>query len=763
MKKRTSILFAILCLIASIFVLQACFDKNGDTPPNGEEEVPTAYFDWSNLNYSANGANSFTVFDEVDLNTIAFDSYKIKAGTVIYEIYFGEEKQKTIYAGAGRLESFALNKIGTYRVEVTAKKAAGGQANEHFEFEVKPNSRPNRVEFVIKNSKGEVVPQPKGGDEYTFIAKIFSGEKEVEADSFFWEQLSNSGIAEYKYKIGNTAKSTVRAFNFNCIITNNMDKKINIMDYAQNKTYIIEDNLDKSVEYPNGIQFSYGINTANNYVQLPLNIGGTSGAYFNRNISIAYRFDNGDVQPIEISQDKKTEGNATLMISYGNGEYGAYLPANYDYSCDRNGKRIANYFANGVKYQFDPTKSSASIKLVIWQSNKREGITYIEPATVDGSVIDVDIISSAPQSIDVKGISGSHKDDSVLFSKTYKTFNRAVKSDTVEVYVCCAMKATGSLSDEYYNKSLSSIKQFFVLDIDIPSSDMCDYTIEYTVGVNNKKPIELRTYSAPALGIFDQYFVCPDTGSSTMTIRSRFGRATKTLTINVVDKLFYNNTEIIRESIRDYGVYYEVDVRNNIRFKDFYLSSYSKSDYNERGINENEVLEYLNNNVVIAPSSLNYANNGRWGQQLVSVRIKGTNIIADLGNIFIIPQFCFAINGTEYIAKELAQKSFYHTTVRSMHPLEKYDTDKDIFGAISYLEYQKGEDEVITRQSFRFIMDYASSQLEGFPSPYNEESPRYRYKLVDNTFVVSYYFFHYPTGDARPNYFEVDILQVHIV
>jgi|LSQX01.1.fsa_nt_gb hypothetical protein len=763
MKTTTKLLHKIIMVlvaIAVIFLLQSCFlVKDKERVSDKEELIDELFFDWSNLNYSE--AESYTIFDDIDLNLVAFDTHKINADTVIFDIYLNGEKQKSLYPGfRNKFDTYRAIQKGVYTVKITAKKAGSGTViNEQFDLEVKTNNRANNIKFVIRDSNGVAVDKVRGGGEYTFVAEIYADDILVNTDSCscFWEKLDNAGKLEHKQSFGNIASAKEISYNFHCFIINNSDNAIDIMSYVEDKTFILEDNLAKTSDFPEGIYYSYGVEVINGKAELFLNVAESEkNEYFYNRVIAWYQFDNGDIQELGLTQTSE-ENKVSLMISYDEQNYSIYSQRLYDYSYDRHGGRILNYFANGVKYQFDPTQSHAKIHLAIWQKVKRDSLTYIEAKTINSSKVDVTIVSTPFEDMTINTVSGKHKEDSKLYSKTYKSFTKSITNNTFEVYVCCDMNGNGSVLDEYFNKSLEHIQQYFVLDVLIPSGSLWDYTVTYSY--THIRPIELKTYVRPLSNTLEQYFVCPSLGEATIHIKSRFGEAEKTLTVKVIDKVFYNDTKIETDSLKDYGVYSNLDVRHNIRFQEYYLSSYSKNNFVIRKIKDEEQLEYLINNTVIDPVALDYSNNGLRGQD-ITVRIKGTNISAILHHIYIIPTFAFALNNNYFATSIAADQSFYHSTLYSK---ADYETSKAIHGEIPIIEYIKNKDEAINFYSFEFVLQYEHNQLES-SLVHGDEIPRYKLFFHDNVFTVSYLFYYTTTGFNQVTHiYEIDILKVNII
>ncbi len=756
MKKSIVSVFCILLFVAMCFSLQSCIptgqdgggnngkidNNNGDTKNESD-----TFFDINNLNYSVGSAldtteaKGFLLYDDVDFNSVGFDSNVIDESTIYFEVWFGGEKQKTLYKSFRYgFEQYRVSQKGEYTVKVFAEKVKGEKVNDIFKLNVISKGRPDSVEFEIKNSKGVIVDNVKGGDSYTFTAKIYSDGEEIilKNEDFYWEKPANAGIKEYQYTVGNVTCQSQKKFDFYCFATNNTGAKINIV----NSTFNEVDNLVKTSAFPEGIYFSYGVDTTKK-VTLDVN---ANSSYFYDGITAQYRFDNGETKEVPIS-NKHEEGKFSMFVSYGEDTPGVYSLSNYDYSTDSAGNKITNYFDNGVKYQFDPTKDNAKVYLAVWQRRVSEVSYTLFPSKIESSMLDIDLIRHAPDAFEIKSLSGSHKNDTTLYSKSCKSFTKNITNGSVDLYVVCDMDGDGSIVDEYYGKTLSDIEQYFMLNVDSNTGSLWDYTMEVTYdGVS--RPISFQKYENSALGIFDRYFVSPNLGSAQITVRSKFTDKVSTVTVNIIDKVFDSARQIDGDSLSDYFVFSIVDFSQKVKIKEYRLSSYSNDNYYLRSLRVDENLEYLRSGKVTSPNSFAYADNGERGQT-ITIRIAGTSITRDVTKVYIIPKFAFFINGNHYEIGDISTTEYY---------VEKIDSEvsphpsKDFYGNTLALEYIKGQ-ETVNLLSFVFDEEYAD--LEGTATSFS-----YQFFDKENKFEVRHRFDYFLAGTT--NTYDVKILKIYV-
>lgn len=762
MKKTTLRFFLVLLFLVTIVALQSCMlvNNNDNKPPSHEQEnSDSEYFDWSNLNYAwTEQEGDTTIYGYATYDVINFSgvscSKAVDANSVYFEIYFdGEQLARVDRMPNNTFKSQPLLQKGSYDIKIFGKTTTGVDIYQQFSVGVKACGRPDNVEITIKNSSGEVVEYVKGGDTYTFLATIYSDGQQIDWDSknYFWEKPSNAGKKEYQYTIGNQTTTQIKEFDFNCFVHNNMGEKVNIFD----KTFEQRDNLLKTEQYPEGIYYDYGMDIVNNRASLYLNLNQSPNPnekYFYSNITAEYRFENGDVQPLEYSSSNKDDA-IYLLVSYDNLSYKLYDIKDYDYSKDIHGNRIENYFANGVKYQFEPSASSAKIQLCRKLKRTDEtGTIYYEKA-VEKSAIDIDIIKQNSADIEAKKVSGKHKNDNEPFATTYKEFSQNIANDVIELYVFCDMNGSGVKENDYLNNYLSSSNQYFVIEVADMGGSLWDYTIDFDYKTT-QPPIRLVTYRNDALGIYDQYFVCLNYGNATINVQSSFGKSSHSFDIKVVDKIFYNSTEIDKESLQDYGLFSHVNVESFVKLKEYRLSHYNKNSAVKRGLQEGEYLEYYIGNNQVSANNFDYANNGYRGQELrVYLRSDFINkdIYQTMGTCYSIPNFRFLINGKSYLTTDLGFVQ-YSDTISCRHCSD----NKYFFGNIWELNYTKGEQEIVDNYSFAFDLEYSGNQLEQD----SNDIDRFLYEYRNGVFVVFYKFYY--THGGQTHIYQTEILRVNV-
>lgn len=746
MKKATvsllCILFAAMCLL-----LHSCISTGSGNNISGENrDNEEAFFELENFNYNTAytsqkaGEKGFLLYDDVDFNSVLFDSHIIDSSSIYFEIWQNGALLNTLYkmpkTGFGY---YRVDKKGAYNIKVFAQKNKGDEVSGSFDFNVIAMGRPDNVQFEIKNSHGEIVDKVKGGDSYTFTAKIYSDNEQItlKDGDFYWKNPSNAGNYKSSYTVGNIVYERQQKFDFYCFATNNRGERINIV----NNTFAEVDNLIKTEQFPEGIYYSYGIDTS---LPITMNVNAADQPYFYNGIAAEYRFEGGEVETIPIS-NKHEEGKFSLFISYGGSDANVYSLSHYDYSVDNSGKKITNYFDNDVKYQFDPTQNSARVYLAVWQRHDTDVGYTLLPTKIESSVLDIALTNDAPETFRISSISGSHKNDTALYATTYKRQTKNIVDNSVEWYVCCDMNGNGKNDDEYYNKTLSDIEQYFIINVAANTGSLWDYTMNISFsGVS--APIVFQKYENAALGIFDRYFVCPNIGYAQITVKSKFTDKESIITVNIVDKVFESAKQIDRDGLSEYFVFSTVDFSQKIKIKEYRLSSYNKDKYYLRSLRNDETLEYLRNNTVTSPDNFAFADNGALGQT-ITVRIVGTSVTSEINRVFIVPKFAFYINGNYYETKDIVDAQYYAEVIGSEN---NPSLKKDFYGAIQVMDYIKGG-ETINYLSFAFEGEYTG--LEG-------EADKFSYQFYDkNNYFEVRYKFDYQIGT---NIYNAQVLKIFI-
>lgn len=743
-----------ICVILLAGLVQGCGKKivPNDLEPTSEINLTESDLGFYNLNFNPaySGGSSegkgYLLYDDINFNHISFNGAKIKAHTIIFDILYNDQKLQTLNRGIdNKFPSFRFMEKGEYSVNIAGKK----KDDKNFEWTLKINvisgGRPDKIDYTIKDGQGRVVENTKGGEDYTFQAKIYSDNDIVSLNSsdYYWEKPSNVGILEYSFTPGNIILEEIRPFNFYCFVTNNSDEKINIAS----GDFYVNDNLARTEEYPDGVYYDYGLPLENKIVSLNVNTAPGNEEYFYNNITVEYRFENGDVVSLEKS-DLLEEGNFRIFISYNDENYSQYSLKDYDYNYNYRGARQLNYYDNGVKYQFDPTKQSAKIYLMIWQKVQFEGGYKLSLNKAESTSIDINLVSEAPSSIQISAVKGSHKNDTQPFLTSYKEFSKPPINDAAEVYLCCHMTKQGDVTDEYRNKSLNEIKQYFIFDIDVCGGTLSDYIVEL-FSENYPSPVKLMTYEHYLSGKLDRYFVAIEEGIVRFTVRSRFSSASREIEIKVVNKVFDSERRIESDNCNCIGIFSTVDFRPFVKIREYRLTDLDKYSFKYRPLRDNEDLEYYLNDTLTAAEGFSALNNGESGQ-MISVALKNSSIKKLELKAYIIPEFSFSLFGETYSIESMQDRLPVSQNVKSSSDSRKSEF---FYGYIPCISINLPEGELVNEASFSFL-----DVDEGFNYTYANISI---YEPI-NEFTITYELTHRDAWNSFPKY-KVPILKVYII
>ncbi|NCA92321.1 hypothetical protein EOM82_03600 [bacterium] len=746
MKKYLIKTLAFFIFLTIALALQACIINSGDDGKiDGNEDNSVIksgdFFSLENCNFNPTFTSDdsqergFLIYDEIDFNSISFDSKKVKSSSVYYEVFYGGEKLKRLDPDFNnKYATFRLDNKGKYTVKVFGENTSGEKVEGSFDFGVNSGGRADHVEVVIKDSEGKIVNEVKGGGSYTFIAQAYSDDNAVEiiSEDFFWDTPSKAGIKEKTFSIGNVTRREERNHDFYCYVRNNNNQKVNICKAS----FVIADNLVKTEAFPDGVYYDFGVEKVDNKLNLSVNTVLDGGNYFYDNITAEYRFDNGDTVPIEKSM-LSSEGKFGVFISYDGINFSAYDKSDYDYSVDAQNRKKASYYSNGVKYQFDPTKASAKVYLGVWEKVYNTLGYNLSPTKVDSTLTNINLLSEAPASISISSIIGRSKNDTVPFASNYIDVNKEITDGSVEVNICCDMDGDGNIRDEFEGKRLFQTYQYFIPQIEITGGDLRDYTIDFSYQ-GMYSPIELISNQNLISGDLERYFVCPKEGVATMKVKSVFSDAESEITINVVNKIFESAKKLETINTDSVAVFYTLDMRPFMKVKEYRLSDYDNKSYNFRALREDEVLEYYVNGVLTEPNGFLFENNGLFGQG-ITVKIKGSNAQKTINNVYIMPSFAFYIDYQEYQISNLDERTFYGSNVSAENDssIERY-----FYGLLPFFEYN-----LAAGQS---ILDITLS--------IQNDDGLYKTNYYDGSFTVKYKFSHYIDGVEY--FFYAEILKI---
>lgn len=748
MKKYLIKTLAFFIFLTIALALQACIINSGDDGKiDGNEDNSVIksgdFFSLENCNFNPTFTSDdsmekgFLIYDEIDFNSISFDSKKVKSSSVYYEVFYGGEKLKRLDPDFNnKYATFRLDNKGKYTVKVFGENTSGEKVEGSFDFGVNSGGRADHVEVVIKDSEGKIVNEVKGGGSYTFIAQAYSDDNAVEiiSEDFFWDTPSKAGIKEKTFSIGNVTRREERKHDFYCYVRNNNNQKVNICKAS----FVIADNLVKTEAFPDGVYYDFGVEKVDNKLNLSVNTVLGGGNYFYDNITAEYRFDNGDTVPIEKSM-LSSEGKFGVFISYDGINFSAYDKSDYDYSVDAQNRKKASYYSNGVKYQFDPTKASAKVYLGVWEKVYNTLGYYLSATKVDSTLADINLLSQAPTDIKITSITGKSKDDREPFVNSSIDFNKSINQSSVEVNICCDMDGDGNIRDEFEGKRMFQTYQYFIPQIEITGGDLRDYTIDFSYQ-GMYSPIELISNQNLISGDLERYFVCPKEGVATMKVKSVFSDAESEITINVVNKIFESAKKLETINTDSVAVFYTLDMRPFMKVKEYRLSDYDNKSYNFRALREDEVLEYYVNGVLTAAGSFSFENNGIYGQD-VTVKIINSDAVKDIKNVYIIPTFGFSVLSQDYSISQLSDRDFYGSSITAENDssVEKY-----FYGLLPLLE--------ITLDGGQSVSYGSLSLLDGDDS--------YKTSYYNGVFTVKYKFSH--TIQGTDYFFFAEILKINV-
>lgn len=748
MKKYLIKTLAFFIFLTIALALQACIINSGDDGKNDGNEDNSViksgdFFSVENCNFNPTFTSDdsqergFLIYDEIDFNSISFDSKKVKTSSVYFEVFYGGETLKRLDPDFyNKYATFRLDNKGKYTVKVFGENTSGEKVEGSFDFGVNSGGRADHVEVVIKDSEGKIVNEVKGGGSYTFTAQAYSDDNAVEiiSEDFFWDTPSKAGIKEKTFSIGNVTRREERNHDFYCYVRNNNNQKVNICKAS----FVIADNLVKTEAFPDGVYYDFGVEKVDNKLNLSVNTALGGGNYFYDNITAEYRFDNGDTVPIEKSM-LSSEGKFGVFISYDGINFSAYDKSEYDYSVDAQNRKKASYYSNGVKYQFDPTKASAKVYLGVWEKVYNTVGYNLSPTKVDSTLTDINLLSQAPTDIKITSITGKSKDDRTPFANSYIDVNKSINEGSVEVNICCDMDNDGNIRDEFEGKRLFQTYQYFIPQIEITGGDLRDYTIDFSYQ-SMYSPIELISNQNLISGDLERYFVCPKEGIATMKVKSVFSDAESEITINVVNKIFESAKKLETINPDSVAVFYTLDMRPFMKVKEYRLSDYDNKSYNFRALREDEVLEYYVNGVLTAAGSFSFENNGISGQD-ITVKIKNSDAVKDIKNVYIIPTFGFSVLSQDYSISQLSDRDFYgsNVTAENDSSVEKY-----FYGLLPLLE---------------ITLDGGQSVSDGSLSLLNSDDS-YKTSYYNGVFTVKYKFSH--TIQGTDYFFFAEILKINV-
>lgn len=752
--KKGIVFLLFFSIVVFSMILTGCFDNpneqvdlGNNNNNNNQNQTDEEWLILDAINYNPTFSNyeqegnGFLIYDELDLDTIQMIN-EVDKYTVSIVVVDPDNESQTIIIGAGsKFGKILFRKTGEYHFNVRGQTQNDHLLEENFSISVITGNRPDRIEYSVVNSENETVEVIKGGDTYTFTARLYSREQEYIPKSpqdAYWGTSQYLAPQEYEATIGNIIVEEERPYGYRCFVTNNMGTKINIVEDA---SYLVKDNLLKTQDYPEGIYFSYGGGIVDGTKEISINANDhPNGRYFLQDITAEYRFDNGDIQEIEISETKE-KGKAGLYISYDNENYNLYSRSDYDYRFDSSKNRIQNYYSNDVHYQFDPTKDNARMYMAVWREKKEGNSTYLGIEKVEESDINLNLISQAPSSISISSISGKHKNDDTLFSPGYKTFTKNPIQGNVNVYICCDMDGDEEIEDEYLGKSFASSNlQFFKPDISTTGGNLLDYTLSYSYE-GTLSPIEFLTVDK-GNGNLDQYFVGIREGRATITVTSRFSSLEASIEVTVVNKIFENEKRLTMHRYEDcYGIFSDLNFEELVKIKEYRLTDYDENSFNLRDLREDEILEYRKGGTVISPDSLSYSDNGNMGQE-ISIYLQSTQKRMDVRNIYILPDFDFSLNGQEYSVRDL------DTSRMIFEGIEVFQSsDKEwFFGYVPYIQLSYSEDPILFE-----ITDTKELENDSIT-----ENPRYI--TTQDSFSVTVKYSFYYTNQGITKRYDVPIL-----
>lgn len=643
MKQRIPLLIlAIILLIA----LTSCMPtgSTGGEKPGGKEPTEKPFFDLSNLNYNAAYQNAvdssekgFILFDSIDFNLIAYTA--IPSRTPIFEVFYAEELIETIQMSPyGTVYSdYVLEKTGEYTIKIYTK--IGGQSKEgQFSFKVLPGGYPDRVEFELLNSQRQIVSEAVGGESYTLRAKVFSGNTLLDTDnekfSSAWSG-GNSGAREKTVEIANHISDSQLniSFNYTCILpssSKNMSSSFNVP---------IKNNYQ-------GIDFSYGQRFVDGAATLDAAEGAVNFLYFS---TAKHVFKNGDEENISVQYQANPQiGEVAVFIKYnGDSEHHRYARNIYNIA-----GRFTNYISNGTVYQLDPAKDSAEIYLALCYKEEHSGGYSLKYQKIEGSDAHITITKSTPDSINVPWISGMEKPEdnnsgNVSFS------DRTVENNAVEVKVMVTENYIGGASKQHFKPEVTLNGSF----------SMGDYffEIENITGV-------LRYNSIGG------YFFAEQAGVAAIKIKSCFGSAEYTFTVNIVNPILSYEIEL-RE--KDYSripncFCAELDIAPYIAV----IQNYYNNTRTWRRMTEIESLKYYEDSIEKSVDDYVFRNE----IYIISIKLfendqqKAKNSVGY--SFFIFPDFYIEIDGNQHKMSQMDKVR------RAINVRDEGDKSLDFIGGI---------------------------------------------------------------------------------
>lgn len=577
-------------------------------------------------------------FSRIYFENISIDRWSLPTG----ELYYDGEKILDFKADASTQKFFDIPLdfgAGCYRCDISVQ-TNGEQKKESFEFGVGTGGRPNEVRFTVTED-GREVAECVGNTEYTVTAQLYS-EGELLEDylgKVSWENGENGGDS-MRFSEGKLYRTVeyVRAFQFTVEDSQGYIRKI-----TKEFQVTVGDNLDRSGS-ESGIYVNFG---ADFNGTIKANRG--TNLEFWRTATAEYRFTDGTLQSLSYAETIDGVGNNKDFyyrweVSYDGEEYKRYRAEDYDYSLTDRGNWNVTYYGENVRYQLNPAKDSAKLRVVLWDGT-------------ESSPIDVQIGKTPVTSLEITGITGRRKEQytpspSVKSLCDY-TATATVGDDGekyIEAVVACDWngddKVTADEWGKVYGNSASdrNRKQYFFINVKADAAtDLDDYYLElvYLQGDLNSRPVEIYTYQNQQIGTLRvRHFYAPRTGQCRVTVRSHSNpEITDTAIITVVDPVEkfeldrdFLPTMIALPTGRNAVV---IDAQNVV--KEYRLSSYSKDKYRLRSLTERESL-------VAIPNSTVFSN------QLISVRyeLRGDNGVIDSytrTDCVLVPDFTLRVEG----------------------------------------------------------------------------------------------------------------------
>lgn len=632
----TKIICVIFAAVTALVVFAGCDgDKANQTDKTTIND--NTFFSLDNLTYNNDlTEKAFSAGDSIDAEKIVVDQQKaditrsfsivLKNGDVV--IY-----KNSAYAYGSTLHIPLPLSSCDLVITLSGTTSDGNVIAGSREIRVSESLYPKKA--VLTAFSGETaVTNPICGETYSFKASVVDVNgidisNKVE-DIYIDKAINGNSIT---LSFPDSAVDKIIRHNIYCTRENNLgEKKV----LKLNAETTISDNLLRTNEYPSGIHFDYGFD-----------LESTDTVSVNKNkqnfydgLSAKYVFVNGNTKALTLGSG--TAGNKVdLMIRYdGQGDFYAYNPDDYNYAV-KNGKYIFNYYKNGANYQFNPEASYAEVYFLVYKETVKDGTTLFMPTKADGSDFKFDIDKAAPDYIKITSVTTRERDNSKPFSVTVKETVRTNYNDSIDISILCDIDNTNGITNT------DRKKQRFDLNVEIGGRevDLSDYVITLDEsnnesGIVGKAVIDVYSEFSATNGTGLRSYLALNTGTSKITVKSRFSDVKAVLTINVVNPVV--DEAIDSDSNLPDISFGAVDFSDYARIKTYYLTSTGKNDYETRKLNANESLSYY---IANAPGN-NYIPGGKVS---VTAYLQGNKFINNsyyVNSVYFIPPFTLKINST---------------------------------------------------------------------------------------------------------------------